>query len=67
MMQWQSEPQLSALIIRPSIDHAGSSAARAMLGECFAYDDVLRKNSHFAGGEALQSPRNAITLDAVAA
>jgi hypothetical protein len=69
MMQWQSEPQLSALIILPSIsiDHAGSSAARAMLAECFAYDDVLRKNRHFAGGEALQSPRNAITLDAVAA
>jgi hypothetical protein len=38
-----------------------------MLGECLAYDDVLRKNSHFAGGEALQSPRNGITLDAVAA
>ena len=33
-----------------------------MLDECFAYDDVLRKNGHFAGGEALQSPRNAATL-----
>jgi hypothetical protein len=32
MMQWQSGPQLSALIILPSIDHAGSSAARAMVG-----------------------------------
>ena len=27
-----------------------------------AYDDVLRKNGHFVGGEALQSPRNAATL-----
>ena len=34
----------------------------AMLDECFEYDDLLRKNGHFAGGEALQSPRNAITL-----
>jgi hypothetical protein len=34
----------------------------AMMDECFAYDDVLRKNGHFAGGEALQSPRNAATL-----
>lgn len=34
----------------------------AFLDECFAYDDVLRKNGHFAGGEALQSVRNATTL-----
>ncbi len=34
----------------------------AMMDECFAYDDVLRKNGHFAGGEALQSARNAVTL-----
>jgi hypothetical protein len=34
----------------------------AMMDECFTYDDVLRKNGHFAGGEALQSPRNATTL-----
>ena len=34
----------------------------AMIDECFAYDDVLRKNGHFVGGEALQSPRNATTL-----
>jgi hypothetical protein len=33
-----------------------------MLDECFAYDDALRKSGHFAGGEALQSPRNAATL-----
>jgi hypothetical protein len=34
----------------------------AMIDECFTYDDMLRKNGHFAGGEALQSPRNAATL-----
>ena len=34
----------------------------AFLDECFSYDDALRKNGHFVGGEALQSPRNAATL-----
>jgi hypothetical protein len=34
----------------------------AMIDECFAYDDVLRKNGHFAGGEALESARDAVTL-----
>ena len=34
----------------------------AMLDDCLAYDDVLRKNGHFAGGEALQSYHNATTL-----
>ena len=37
-------------------------ARNEMADECFAYDDVLRKNGHFAGGEALQGPRNAATL-----
>jgi hypothetical protein len=38
------------------------SERNALMDECFAYDDVLRKGSHFVGGEALQSPRNATTL-----
>jgi hypothetical protein len=38
------------------------SERNAILDECFAYDDILRKNGHFAGGEALQSARNATTL-----
>jgi hypothetical protein len=29
---------------------------------CFDYDDVLRENGHFAGGEALQPPHTATTL-----
>jgi hypothetical protein len=29
---------------------------------CFTYDDVLRRNGHFAGGEALQPASNAVTL-----
>src|SRR5438552_1341911 len=39
-----------------------ASKRQAILEECFAYDDVLRMNGHFLGGEALQSPRNAATL-----
>ncbi len=38
------------------------SEQNVMVDECFAYDDVLRKSGHFAGGEALQSPANATTL-----
>ena len=33
-----------------------------VMDECFAYDDVLRKSGHFVTGEALQSARNAATL-----
>jgi hypothetical protein len=30
--------------------------------KCFVYDDVLRENGHWIGGEALQGPRNGATL-----
>jgi len=33
-----------------------------MMDECFNYDDLLRKNGHFAGGEALQGADTAATL-----
>jgi hypothetical protein len=32
------------------------------MNECFAYDDVLRRGGHFAGGEALQEAKTAVTL-----
>jgi len=38
------------------------SERNTLIDGCFAYDDVLRKNGHFVGGEALQSARNATTL-----
>jgi len=38
------------------------SERNAFVDGCFAYDDVLRKNGHFAGGEGLQPPSNAVTL-----
>ena len=34
----------------------------AAVDECFAYDDVLRKGGHFAGGDGLQPPGSAVTL-----
>jgi len=34
----------------------------ALMKQCFAYDDELRRGGHFIGGEALQSIRNAATL-----
>ena len=34
----------------------------AMMDRCFAYDDQLRANGHFKGGEALQPPNTAMTL-----
>jgi hypothetical protein len=38
------------------------SERSAMLDECLGYDDKLRANGHFAGGEALQPPDTAMTL-----
>ena len=43
-------------------DSMPDSERNAMMDECFAYDEVLRKHGLFAGGEALQSARNAATL-----
>ena len=34
----------------------------AFVDGCFDYDDVLRANGHFAGGEALQAAHTAVTL-----
>jgi len=45
--QWQTMPE---------------TERNALIDECFAYDDVLRKNGNFAGGDGLQSAQNAKTL-----
>jgi hypothetical protein len=34
----------------------------AVIDSCFTYDDTLRKNGHFAGGQALQPASMATTL-----
>ena len=43
-------------------ENLSETERNAMVDECFTYDDELRKNGHFAGGEALQGPRAAATL-----
>jgi hypothetical protein len=43
-------------------ENLSESARNAMIDECFTYDDILRKNGQFAGGEALQGPNTATTL-----
>ncbi len=43
-------------------ENLSETARNAMVDECFSYDDELRKNGHFAGGEALQPPQTAATL-----
>ena len=43
-------------------DAIPKSEQDAMMQECFAYDDLPRKNGHFVAGEALQSARAAKTL-----
>jgi hypothetical protein len=35
---------------------------KALMEECFAYDDELRRGGHFVGGEGLHPPQQAVTL-----
>ena len=44
------------------VETMSESERNAIIDECFAYDDVLRRNGHFAGGEPLQGPQTAKTL-----
>jgi hypothetical protein len=39
-----------------------ANTQHAMVDECLAYDDVLKKNGHWVGGEGLQNPDKAATL-----
>ncbi len=38
------------------------SEQNALIDECLAYDDVLKKNGNWVGGEGLQGPDSATTL-----
>ena len=40
----------------------GCASFLPVMDECFTYDDELRKNGHFAAGEALQPANTAMTL-----
>jgi hypothetical protein len=42
--------------------HLTEKERNVLMDECFTYDDELRKNGHFAGGEALDDPAAAKTL-----
>ena len=44
------------------LEEMSESERNTMLDECFSYDDELRKNGHFAAGEALQPANTAMTL-----
>lgn len=35
---------------------------KKFMTDCFTYDDFLRKNNHFTGGEALQGPETGKTI-----
>lgn len=43
-------------------DAMSKKEQEAFIEQCFAYDDVLRRNGHFVRGEALQSARSGATL-----
>jgi hypothetical protein len=43
-------------------DRMTEGEQQAMFGECSEYDDHLRANGHWAGGEALQPSETALTL-----
>lgn len=49
-------------IDQDSWESTSQSDQNTMMDECFAYDDILRGNGHFAGGEALDNARKARTL-----
>ncbi len=39
-----------------------SEKQKAMIDDCFAYDNQLRAGGHFADGHALDEPQNAATI-----
>ena len=43
-------------------ENMSESERNSMFDECFTYDDELRKNGHWAGGEALQPANTAMTV-----
>jgi hypothetical protein len=43
-------------------DRMSETEQNAFMDDCFAYDDVLRKNGHVIGGEALDTARSSATV-----
>jgi hypothetical protein len=47
---------------KAKFDALPDAERNAMFDACFEYDDYLRANGHWAGGEALQGTETALTL-----
>jgi hypothetical protein len=47
---------------KSKFDGLSEAERNAMFDICFEYDDHLRANGHWAGGEALQPPETALTV-----
>ena len=47
---------------KSKFDGMTEAERNAMFDTCFEYDDHLRANGHYAGGEALRGPDTALTL-----
>jgi hypothetical protein len=47
---------------KAKFDGMAEAERNAMFDACFEYDDHLRANGHWGGGEALQGPETALTL-----
>jgi hypothetical protein len=47
---------------KDKFDGMSEDERNAMFDTCFEYDDYLRANGHWAGGEALQPAETALTL-----
>ena len=47
---------------KPQREGMTDAEQNAMFDKCFEYDDHLRANGHWAGGEALQQPETALTV-----
>ena len=47
---------------KSKFDNMTDTERNAMFDTCFEYDDHLRANGHWAGGEALQPPETALTI-----
>ncbi|HVN21988.1 MAG TPA: YciI family protein [Dongiaceae bacterium] len=47
---------------KSKLDSMSESEQHKMFDTCFTYDDYLRANGHFVGGEALQPAETALTL-----
>lgn len=43
-------------------ENLSETERNALVDECLAYDEELRKNGHYAGGDGLQPPQTATTL-----